>query len=216
MKSIRYFDASLQVEISASTVFQKTQVVTKMINLWPRFPCFSGKSVGIVTTTRVQHASPAATYAHSADRGWYSDAQLPAEAASEGCTDIASQLVHNTEIDVSTDTEAFPKQFPWLGWQLLDAWYSGRIQEAAAIASLSWPMMIPVHTCWSFSSFIGHPRRWSSVHVSGECNRPRVSDACGFRRNAKGWTKSCFRVDNWEKGKLYSKCFLFTVRSEPK
>lgn len=60
----------------------------------------AGKSVGIVTTTRVQHASPAATYAHSADRGWYSDAQLPAEAVSEGCTDIASQLVRNTEIDV--------------------------------------------------------------------------------------------------------------------
>ncbi|XP_017268792.1 intestinal-type alkaline phosphatase [Kryptolebias marmoratus] len=60
----------------------------------------AGKSVGIVTTTRVQHASPAASYAHSADRGWYSDSDLTSEAAQNGCRDIAYQLVHNTEIDV--------------------------------------------------------------------------------------------------------------------
>lgn len=80
-----------------------------MIILWPLFPYVSGKSVGIVTTTRVQHASPAANYAHSADRDWYSDAELSKEAANEGCIDIASQLVQNVEIDVSTGTDAFPK-----------------------------------------------------------------------------------------------------------
>lgn len=61
----------------------------------------SGKSVGIVTTTRVQHASPSANYAHSANRDWYSDAELTSEAVQNGCRDIAYQLVHNTEIDVS-------------------------------------------------------------------------------------------------------------------
>uniref|UniRef100_A0A096M6R2 alkaline phosphatase n=1 Tax=Poecilia formosa TaxID=48698 RepID=A0A096M6R2_POEFO len=60
----------------------------------------AGKSVGIVTTTRVQHASPAASYAHSADRDWYSDSDLPKEAVQNGCHDIAYQLIHNTEIDV--------------------------------------------------------------------------------------------------------------------
>ncbi|KAF7703143.1 hypothetical protein HF521_022150 [Silurus meridionalis] len=60
----------------------------------------AGKSVGIVTTTRVQHASPGANYAHVADRDWYSDAQLPASASTEGCKDIAYQLVHNTDINV--------------------------------------------------------------------------------------------------------------------
>ncbi|XP_060796640.1 intestinal-type alkaline phosphatase [Neoarius graeffei] len=60
----------------------------------------AGKSVGIVTTTRVQHASPGASYAHIADRGWYSDADLPADAVSQGCKDIAYQLVHNTDINV--------------------------------------------------------------------------------------------------------------------
>uniref|UniRef100_A0A3B5KWP2 alkaline phosphatase n=1 Tax=Xiphophorus couchianus TaxID=32473 RepID=A0A3B5KWP2_9TELE len=60
----------------------------------------AGKSVGIVTTTRVQHASPAASYAHSADRDWYSDSDLSNEAVQNGCRDIAYQLVYNTEIDV--------------------------------------------------------------------------------------------------------------------
>ncbi|NWW10707.1 PPBI1 phosphatase, partial [Oreocharis arfaki] len=60
----------------------------------------AGKSVGIVTTTRVQHASPGAAYAHSASRGWYADANMPKEALRDGCKDIAYQLVHNTDINV--------------------------------------------------------------------------------------------------------------------
>ncbi|KAJ8403189.1 hypothetical protein AAFF_G00354060 [Aldrovandia affinis] len=60
----------------------------------------AGKSVGIVSTVRVQHASPAAAYAHSANRGWYSDSDLPDDAKQDGCRDIAYQLVHNTDINV--------------------------------------------------------------------------------------------------------------------
>ncbi|KAM7013823.1 intestinal-type alkaline phosphatase-like [Passerculus sandwichensis] len=60
----------------------------------------AGKSVGIVTTTRVQHASPGAAYAHSASRSWYADANMPREALQDGCKDIAFQLVHNTDINV--------------------------------------------------------------------------------------------------------------------
>ncbi|XP_066201847.1 intestinal-type alkaline phosphatase-like [Saccopteryx leptura] len=60
----------------------------------------AGKSVGVVTTTRVQHASPAGTYAHTVSRSWYSDADMPAQALREGCQDIATQLVSNMDIDV--------------------------------------------------------------------------------------------------------------------
>ncbi|XP_021249263.1 alkaline phosphatase, placental-like isoform X2 [Numida meleagris] len=60
----------------------------------------AGKSVGIVTTTRVQHASPAAAYAHSASRSWYTDANMPRETLRDGCKDIAHQLVYNTDINV--------------------------------------------------------------------------------------------------------------------
>uniref|UniRef100_A0A8C4KSY4 Alkaline phosphatase n=1 Tax=Dromaius novaehollandiae TaxID=8790 RepID=A0A8C4KSY4_DRONO len=52
-------------------------------------------SVGIVTTTRVTHATPSAAYAHSANRDWYSDGEMPPDALEGGCKDIARQLVEN-------------------------------------------------------------------------------------------------------------------------
>ncbi|KAL4698128.1 hypothetical protein H8957_000934 [Semnopithecus entellus] len=60
----------------------------------------AGKSVGVVTTTRVQHASPAGAYAHTVNRNWYSDANMPGSARREGCKDIATQLISNMDIDV--------------------------------------------------------------------------------------------------------------------
>ncbi|NXD76526.1 PPBI phosphatase, partial [Halcyon senegalensis] len=60
----------------------------------------AGKAVGIVTTTRVQHASPSGTYAHVVNRNWYADASMPADALKQGCKDIAWQLVHNVDINV--------------------------------------------------------------------------------------------------------------------
>ncbi|XP_038195641.1 intestinal-type alkaline phosphatase [Arvicola amphibius] len=59
-----------------------------------------GKAVGLVTTTRVQHASPAGTYVHTMNRNWYGDADMPASALQEGCKDIATQLVSNMDINV--------------------------------------------------------------------------------------------------------------------
>ncbi|XP_051009618.1 intestinal-type alkaline phosphatase [Acomys russatus] len=60
----------------------------------------AGKSVGVVTTTRVQHASPAGTYVHTVNRNWYGDADMPASALKEGCKDIATQLISNMDINV--------------------------------------------------------------------------------------------------------------------
>lgn len=51
--------------------------------------------MGIVTTTRVTHATPSAAYAHSANRDWYSDGEMPPDALEGGCKDIARQLVEN-------------------------------------------------------------------------------------------------------------------------
>ncbi|XP_015230834.1 PREDICTED: alkaline phosphatase, tissue-nonspecific isozyme isoform X2 [Cyprinodon variegatus] len=59
------------------------------------------KSVGIVTTTRLTHATPSAAYAHCVDRDWYSDNEMPPEALQSGCKDIARQLFENIpNIDV--------------------------------------------------------------------------------------------------------------------
>ena len=53
----------------------------------------AGKSTGIVTTTRLTHATPAAAYAHSPERDWENDADLTDEAILNGCKDIAAQLI---------------------------------------------------------------------------------------------------------------------------
>ncbi len=53
----------------------------------------AGLSTGIVSTARITHATPAATYAKSADRDWEDDSDMPEEAIAAGCIDIASQLV---------------------------------------------------------------------------------------------------------------------------
>ncbi|XP_026327668.1 membrane-bound alkaline phosphatase-like [Hyposmocoma kahamanoa] len=49
----------------------------------------AAKATGLVTTTRVTHATPAAAYAHSADRKWEADVDLK----DTQCDDIAKQLV---------------------------------------------------------------------------------------------------------------------------
>ena len=53
-----------------------------------------GLSTGVVTTARITHATPAATYAHSAERNWEDVSDMTDEAISNGCEDIASQLVN--------------------------------------------------------------------------------------------------------------------------
>jgi len=56
-----------------------------------------GKSTGVISTARLTHATPAATYAHSADRNWE-------HSAGGDCKDIAAQFVefsHGDGIDVA-------------------------------------------------------------------------------------------------------------------
>jgi len=57
----------------------------------------AGLGTGIVTTTRITHATPGAAYGHSSERNWEVDAEMPAQARAAGCRDLAQQLV---EFDV--------------------------------------------------------------------------------------------------------------------
>ena len=54
----------------------------------------AGKSTGIISTARITHATPAATYAKSADRNWEDISDMPEAAVTAGCTDIADQLIN--------------------------------------------------------------------------------------------------------------------------
>ena len=53
----------------------------------------AGLSTGVVTTARVTHATPAATYGHLPERDWEDDSALSAAAREQGCADFARQLV---------------------------------------------------------------------------------------------------------------------------
>lgn len=54
----------------------------------------AGKSTGIISTARITHATPAATYAKSAERNWEDVSDMPESEVLAGCEDIASQLVN--------------------------------------------------------------------------------------------------------------------------
>lgn len=74
-----------------------------------------GKSTGVVTNTRLTHATPAATYAHSAHRNWESDVDVIDDARGK-CRDIAYQLIHNNsdiQVLLGGGRRAFyPASFP--------------------------------------------------------------------------------------------------------
>jgi alkaline phosphatase len=59
-----------------------------------------GAALGIVTTTRLTHATPASVYARSADRDWEADNAIPADQRPAGCKDIALQLAE-ADFDVA-------------------------------------------------------------------------------------------------------------------
>lgn len=82
---------SAKVRFANCTESQYTKEYTTSIAKWA---LDAGKSAGIITTTRVTHASPAGCYAHTAERNWENDAEVK----KGGCDpskveDIAKQLM---------------------------------------------------------------------------------------------------------------------------
>ncbi|EAQ96527.1 alkaline phosphatase [Congregibacter litoralis] len=57
----------------------------------------AGKATGVVSTARMTHATPAATYAKTAARDWEDDGELPEDAKTQGCKDIAAQFLASRE-----------------------------------------------------------------------------------------------------------------------
>ena len=80
--------------VSKCTAFEPTHDILLTYNLF-----ITGKSVGIVTTARLTHATPSAAYAHTPARGWECDYDVwpPEERA---CKDIAVQFLENIDVQV--------------------------------------------------------------------------------------------------------------------
>ena len=85
-----------------------------------------GLATGVVSTARITHATPAAVYAHSADRNYEDDSKLPDDCT--GQKDIAMQLIES-DLDLAmgggrrhfipkemTDEEGKNMNFEKLGW----------------------------------------------------------------------------------------------------
>lgn len=52
----------------------------------------AGLETGVISTARLTHATPAATYAETTKRDWEDDANVSAEGKAAGCIDIAAQF----------------------------------------------------------------------------------------------------------------------------
>lgn len=76
--------------------------------------CFAGKSVGLVTTTRITHATPASAFAHTPERNWENDLDMTEHSDTEQCKDIARQLIEdNTDINVSMNVSLTHAYLTW-------------------------------------------------------------------------------------------------------
>lgn len=81
------------IGVAAGRVNDCADSLGKHVLSWLRLADSAGLATGIVTTARLTHATPAATYAHVPNRNWESDADMPEAARAAGCRDIAQQLL---------------------------------------------------------------------------------------------------------------------------
>jgi alkaline phosphatase len=95
-----------------------------------------GLRLGLVSSARLTHATPAAAYAHSSERDWEYDGELNDAARAGGCHDIATQFVDGNLFDVALgggrraflrDTDIEPDYPDEMGRRtdgvnLIDAW----------------------------------------------------------------------------------------------
>jgi alkaline phosphatase len=82
----------------------------------------SGRSTGVVTTTRVTHATPGACYAHTADRDWESDYDMKR-------LGDANTRNGNTEM-AKRDLDAYAAKFPDIARQLIESKYGDGVDVA--------------------------------------------------------------------------------------
>lgn len=134
-----------------------------------------GKAVGVVATSSLTDASPAAFFAHVPDRNWQSDADLPAAAKAAGCVDIAAQLVlapddHRPDIALGGGLSYFSPKAK-----------GGRRQDGQDLSAL-WaarPGSVVVTDRDGLNAAVAAGQDilglFAEVHIPQEVNRPAVS-----------------------------------------
>lgn len=142
----------------------------------------AGLATGVVSTARITHATPGATYAHTPERDWEADNALSAEAREAGCEDIAAQFLsfaHGDGIDVALGggrvlfmpAEQDDPEYPFLAGRRMD----GRDLVA------EWRAANPDgHYVWNAEQFAAIPEDGGKVlglfepsHMQWEADRDR-------------------------------------------
>lgn len=81
------------IGVSAGSRSDCADSLNKGLLTWLQLADSANMATGIVSTARLTHATPAATYAHSPERNWENDTDVPEAAKAAGCVDIAQQLL---------------------------------------------------------------------------------------------------------------------------
>jgi alkaline phosphatase len=89
---VKSYNGSIGVTQAASLADCTSAKTAGTTTLWEQAEA-RGMATGIVSTARITHATPAATFAQTTERDWESDADMSAAGKAAGCTDIAMQLV---------------------------------------------------------------------------------------------------------------------------
>ncbi len=89
---VKSYNGSIGVTQAANLKDCASAKTSGTTSLW-EMATDAGMSTGIISTARITHATPAATYAETVERDWESDKDVSAEGKAAGCMDIASQLV---------------------------------------------------------------------------------------------------------------------------
>ncbi len=89
---IKSYNGSIGVTQAANLRDCASARTTGVTTLWEMAEA-SGMATGVISTARITHATPAATFAETVERDWEADADVSSAGKAAGCTDIAAQMI---------------------------------------------------------------------------------------------------------------------------
>jgi len=89
---VKSFAGAISVDQNATRADCESMAGNERVSLLD-LAILAGLGTGIVTTTRVTHATPATLYSRVVDREWETDRGIPPSQRDAGCKDIALQLI---------------------------------------------------------------------------------------------------------------------------
>lgn len=89
---VKSYNGTLGVTQAANLRDCASAKTTGTTTLWEMAEA-AGMATGVVSTARITHATPAATFAETVERDWEADSDISAAGKAAGCKDIAAQLI---------------------------------------------------------------------------------------------------------------------------